>query len=225
MKNKKGWIAVSVVVVIALGFFCMWWFRDFDAQGYVKAVLDQNLKGDVTLAAEFIQDSSKEELQKQYEDGVRSFAENNITNGIEMDEALKEQYVELCKNIFACMKYTVKEAERISRTEYHVTVEYQSADVFQKFSAAVLEESSRLLEKVDKGEYKGTEEEINQQMKKEFLENCYNLLEKAFQEVQHSETQTEVFVVQKNSDGLFEISDEQMRLFVKKIMGFEANQD
>ncbi len=225
MKTKKIIMVVCGILAVAAIAFAAWYLQDFDAQGYVKAVLDQNFKGKVSAAADFIEDKSKEELEQQYEDGVRSFAENNIISGTEMDEELKEKYVALCKKVFESMKYTVKEAEKINTKEYHVTVEYQAADVFQKFTEAVPEESARILEKVNKGEYKGTEEEINQQMKKEFLENCYTLLEKSFEEVQYGEKMTEVFVVKKNEERLFEIDDEQMKGFVKKIMGFTVNQD
>ncbi len=225
MKSKKIVIILGGILVLAAAIFAAWWFKDFDAAGYTQAVLDQNFKGEVSAMKSFVEEKSEKELKQQYKAGIQSFVEKNITNGVEMDEALKEQYTVLCKKIFEAMKYKVKTAERVTHGKYKVPVEYQATDVFQKFTAAVPGESARLLEKVNKGEYKGTEEEINQQMKAEFLENCYQLLEQAFQEMQYGEKQTESFVIEQNSDGLYEMSDEQLKEFVTKIMGFDENQD
>lgn len=213
---------ILLVIVFLLG---MWIGKDFDAQGYVEAVLDHHFKGEVSELSEFVKKKSKEELTQQYEESVKTFAENIIINGIELEDGLKQQYIDLCKKIFESMKYDVKETEKISRKEYKVTVEYQASDVFQKFMDAIVLESDRIMDKVDKGEYKGTLEEINEQMEKEFLENCYNLLEQAYQESEYGETITEIFTIKKNAEGIFEIDDVQMNEFVKKIMGFDTNQD
>ena len=227
MKLKKNTIMLilGALVLLVAGALTFFMFKEFDAQGYVNAVLEQHFEGKVDKLSSFVVDKSKDELEKQYEDGVVAFVENNITNGIEMEEELKKQYVDLCKKIFKEMKYTVKEAEKISMKEYHVSVEYQATSVFQKFAASITEESARLLDKVDKGEYKGTLEEINAQMQKEFLENCYLLFETAYQEMEYAEAETEVFVIKKNERGLFELDDEQINEFVKKIMGTQVNQD
>ena len=45
-------------------------FRDFDAQGYVRAILNQRFLGD---AEEILEDTSKKELLKQYDEGIESF--------------------------------------------------------------------------------------------------------------------------------------------------------
>lgn len=227
MKLRKNviFLIIGALVLFAAGAFTYSVLNEFDAQGYVEAVLEQHLEGKIGKAAELVKDKSEEELEKQYEDGVVTFVENNITNGIEMEDELKQQYVDLCKKIFKEMKYTVKEAEKISGKEYHVSVEYQATNVFQKFADSITEESARLLEKVDKGEYKGTLEEINAQMQKEFLENCYALLDSIYQEMEYAEAETEVFVIKKNADGLFEIDETQINEFIEKIMGTQINQE
>lgn len=225
MKSKKSMVAVIVSSVVLLGIVVMWLLRDFDAQGYVNAILDQTFQGNVENAVTFVDDKTEEELQKQYEEGIQSFVESNITNGIEMEEELEAQYVALCKEIFKNMTYSVKEAEKINRKEYHVPVEYRSSDVFQRFTEAVAAESARLLEKVDKGEYKGTMEEINQQMQQEFLNNCYELFKTAYEEMEYAESETIIFVVKRNEDRLFTVDDAQMQEFVVKIIGLDEKQD
>lgn len=225
MKSKKV-IATIIVTVIALAaVVCMLLFRDFDAQGYVNAVIKQNFYGSVDSMADFVDGKTKEDLMKEYEDSIQSFVESNITAGVEMDEELQMQYVELCKEIFAAMKIKTKEAEKISYKEYHVSVAYKSVDVFQRFSDALPNEKARIEEKVESGQYKGTEEEITKQMQQEYISNSYGLLKTAFQEMQYSETQTMEFVVKKNDEGLFVVDEGQIHEFVVKIMGLDTNQD
>lgn len=225
MKLKKSIIVLTVIAVILLGIVGAWMFRDFDAQGYVKAILDQNFKGEVETATEIIEGKTEEELYAQYEDGIVSFVENNIAYGIDMDEESKQQYIDLCKEIFKDMKYEVKEAEKISRKEYQVPVEYCRADVFQNFVASIEMESERLMQKVEKGEYQGTVEEINAQMQQEFLTNVYELFKTSYTEMQYAEPETMIFNVTENEDGLFTMSDDQIYEFVTKIMGLDEIMD
>lgn len=224
---RKRIITTSVTIVACLGILLTWIFRDFDAQGYIQALMLQNFQGEIVEISGFVDDKTDAGLEKQYEDSILSFVENNITAGIEMDQELKDKYIETCKDIFKDMKYNVKEAEKINSKEYHVEVEYQSVDVFQRFSTAVATESVRLQEKVDKGEYKGSLEEINQQMKDELLANAYGFLKTSHEQMQYAEQQSVTFIIKKNEEGLFTISDEEMSMteFVKKIMGLDANQE
>lgn len=213
-------IGIALLVVVLFGIF-----RDFDAQGYVEAILSQTFKGEVESVVEMTKETTEEELLAQYEESIRSFMTSNITGGVEMNEEMQQQYVALCKEIFKSAKFEVKAAEKISRKEYKVPVEYQTSDIFQQFNAAVKAEWDRLVQKVDNGEYKGTEEEISAQMQKEFLENTYQLLETANKEANYSEKETLVFTVKKGTSNLYTINDGQVQELVVKIMGLDEIQD
>ena len=223
--KKKIVIGASVAAVVAITFLAIvavGMFRDFDAQKYVRAVLDQTFKGDVEEAVEVI-DAEAEELEKQYEESVRAFVENNVITGVEMDEEMKEKYVALCKEIFASMKYEVKEAQKISRKEYYVQVEYQTTDVFNKFIGSLATESVRLKEKANKGEYQG--DDINLQMQNEFLTNSYELLKSAASEAEYSEAKTILFVVKADKNDLFAMEEGKIIEFIMKITGLDTIQD
>ena len=168
--NKNSFIIASLAVfgAASVAIVASWFLRDFDAQGYVNAVLNQHYQGTVEDMAGFV-DQSRAELYAQYEEGVISFVQNNITSGIEIDEELEQKYVDLGKEIFRIMRYNVKEAEKISAKEYNVPVEYQTMNIFPVFIEMVQQESQNILDKVEKGEYAGTVEEINEQMQDEFL--------------------------------------------------------
>ena len=121
MKSKKGTVAAIAVIIVLVGIVCIGLLRDFDAQGYVRAILNQRFLGDVTEAEEILEDTSKKELLKQYDEGIESFVSDYITNGVEIDSELEKKFVDLCKEIFGAMKYQVNEAEKISRKEYDVS--------------------------------------------------------------------------------------------------------
>ncbi len=225
MKSKKiMWAAIGVSALL-FAVVIYWIFRGFDASGYVNAVLAQYLKGDTAAALELMDDVTEETLLTQYEQGVAAFVESNVTNGIEMDETLKENYIALCKKIFADMKYEVGEAEKISRSSYDVPVTYQSVDIFEKFAQSLAEEKVKLTEKVERGEYKGTLEEINAQMQKEFLEQSYELFEQAYNAMEFADETTIVLHVEKGNNDLFGVKETEIADFIAKIMGLDENQD
>lgn len=224
--NIQNRIAIAILAGLALlGVVIFGIFRDFDAQGYVDSILKQTFAGDVEAAVQMTDETTEEELLMQYEEGIRSFVSSNITSGVEMSEELQEEYIAVCKDIFKSAKFEVKEAEKISGKEYKVPVEYQTVDTFKKFTVAVGEEYARLVQKVDNGEYKGTEEEINAQMQKEFLENTCQLLAIAHKDAEYAQKETMVFSVKKGQDDLFTIDDEQVYELVVKIMGLDEIQD
>ena len=104
MKSKKGTVAAIAVIIVLVGIVCIGLLRDFDAQGYVRAILNQRFLGYVTEAEEILEDTSKKELLKQYDEGIESFVSDYITNGVEIDSELEKKFVDLCKEIFGAMK-------------------------------------------------------------------------------------------------------------------------
>ena len=76
-------------------------FVYFDAKKYVQAVLDENFKGDVSAAAIMIKDQTAEELQEHYETGIENFLDKNVLSGVKVDDATREKYKLLCKDIFS----------------------------------------------------------------------------------------------------------------------------
>lgn len=224
MKSKKGTAAIIAVIVVLVGIVCMGLLRDFDAQGYVRAILNQRFQGDVTEAEEILEDTTKKELVRQYEEGIENFVAAYITNGVEMDETLEQKFVELCKEIFSSMKYQVNEAEKISRKEYDVSVEFELADVFPQFIASIQTESENLKQKAENGEYKGTKEEINVQMQNEFLNRSYELLEAAYKNMQYKDTETIVFKVKSNEKNVFSMNEEEISALITKILRLDEIQ-
>lgn len=232
MEGKKKKIIIGISIGVAAVLFivfgtlaCLGIFREFDAQRYVKATLDQTIKGEVEAAVEMTNGTTEDALYAQYEAGIESFVKNSLTSGTELTEELETRYIDLCKKVFASMKYEVQEAEKISDTEYQVPVTYQPSDVLNLFIASVQGEAQRLSEKVENGEYRGTLEEINAQMKSDFMNNSCDLFEEAYNNMQYGEEQTMVFKVTKGESGLYELESTAISEFLTKILGLGENQD
>ena len=47
--------------------------KDFDAAGYVQAILDLTFQGDISRASEFMEEASGESLMRAYQDSIDRF--------------------------------------------------------------------------------------------------------------------------------------------------------
>lgn len=225
MKINKKIVIIAVIFAALLGVAYLGVFREFDAQSYTRAILNQHFSGEMEEALEMIDDVTEEELYQQYEDGVKSFVENNLIAGVEMDSEMKDKYIACCKEIFASMKFEVQEAEKISSEEYQVPVSYEAADVFEKYIVLMEDVTNALMEKTEKGEYKGNVDEINAQIQKEFLDGSYEALETAHDTMEYAEAETVVFHVTKDESGAFEMNADEITDFIEKIMKLDEIQD
>ena len=228
-KTKKTWtvIAITASVIVFVAIFA--WLgleklEKFDAKGYVRSVLNHNFRGDTKELLEVTVGKNNKDLQKQYDDMVKEFVQKRILPGVELDEETEAKYISLCKQIFMTMKYEVIEDKELKDGTYQVVVEYQVADVFQKYHAAKTDEIKKIEEKVQNIEYVGTPEEIEKQMKEELLEGFYQVLKQSYEEIKYSEKQTMTFVVKKNEKDLYTLGT-QLNEFLLKITGEDAKQD
>lgn len=212
--------AILIFVILAV----LGVFHRFNPEGYVKAVLDQSLKGEVKVASELMAGTTEETLYKQYEAGITSFVKNSIANGVEMDQELEQKYVELCKKVFGVMKYQIQEAKNTEDGGYEVTVSYNPTNVFTQFIAKIGEENARLTQKVENGEYRGSLEEINSQIQKDFLTNAYTLFEECYSGIEYGEEETYTFVIVKDAKGMYDMDEAQISEFITKILNLDENQ-
>lgn len=226
-KKTIGIIIGAVVAVIALSAVVfMGLNRDFEADKYVNVILDYTFKGEAKDAGEMFDGDALAQMEKQYEDNITAFVEKNITGGIEVEAEIKEKYTALCKDIFKAMKYKVKKVEKVSGDEYKVTVEYQTANIFETYMEMAAQEAAKMLEKAQSGgEYKGTPEEINAQMEQEIIANDYTVLEAAYQNVQYGDKETIVFTVKRGENQAFALESATLSEFLAKIMGLDEKQD
>ena len=225
-KKMLGIIIGTVAAVIVLGVVAFLSLnRDFKADQYVSVILDYTFKGEAKDPDGVFDNASHDQMKNQYDGNITAFVEKNITGGIAIDEEMKGKYTGLCKDIFKAMKYDVKKVEQVSSDEYKVTVEYQPANIFGIYMETAAQEAGKLLEKAQRGEYQGTQEEINAQMQQETIANDYTVLETAYQNVQYGEKETFVFVVKRGESDVFALDGAALSEFLAKIMNLDVKQD
>lgn len=225
MKSKRNIAIVLIAVVALVGIIFLMIRNDFDAKGYVEAILSQTLKGEVEDAAEIVEGATEESLYQQYEEGIMAFVDHNLLNNVEVEEETRQKFVVLWEDVFKSLRYEVKEAEKMDDDEYVVKVEVEPTDVFLKFVESVEAEQQYLKDKVEAGEYKGTEEEITAQMQQDVLLKRYETLQTAYDNQQYSEKVTVELRVTSNDEDVFSINEEDISNMITKILRLDEIQD
>ena len=116
------------------------------------------------------------------------------------------------------MGYEVGEAEKSGKKEYEVPVVIQPADVFIRYRQLLTEDSIIISGKIQSGEYRGSEEEIENQIMEEITSNAYQLLEKAYESCEYGEKQTVILRVKADKNGMYSIDEDDMNNLIKKIL-------
>ena len=196
----------------------------FDAKGYVQALLDHRFQGDTEELLKFDKDIEKKKLKEDYEQYIRTFSQG-LTEGLNASGEMEEKFYTVCKEIFSSMKYNVTKEEKISSDEYKVIVEIQPTDIFVKWKKMLKESMGEIQQKSERGEYKGTEEEILQQMLFDITAQSYELLETAYTEVSYGEKEAVTLTIKKGENKEFAPKDEEITDLITKILCLDSIQD
>lgn len=223
--GKKGRIVCAVLgVMLAAAILFLMLHRNFDAAGYTEALLGQTFQGETEALAAFDGENSTKELEQQYESYIHTFSESLI-EGLNAGSEMSAKFDTLCREIFRLAKYSVREAEKIHRDEYRVTVEIVPMNVLVNWKQSLAESMQEINAKVERGEYKGTQEEILEAMLWDITTQSYGLLETAYQEADFGEAETATVTVRKSEKGKFGISDAEISDLVAKILRLDVIQD
>lgn len=198
--------------------------RDFDASGYVKGVLDLNFQGQTQKAQEMIEGSTTEALKAQYKEFIDTFVANNITNEIDMGDLKTSQFAELVSKIFSVMRYSVGEADKTGKKEFEVPVEIQPSDVFIRFQQLLTEDSIKIAQDVKDGVYKGTDDEVRQQILNDIVNHAYELLDVASSEMEFQDAKTVIVKVNADKRNEYSIDEDDMDNLVIKILRLDEIQ-
>lgn len=199
--------------------------RDFDAAGYTQALLDLTFQGEITGAARFMEDASEEALMRAYQDSVDRFVAANITSGMDVGELKTSRFAELVSKIFMTMRYSVGEAEKTGKKEYKVSVDIWPVDVFIKFNQMLVEDSLKMAEKIEAGEYEGaTEEETDQMILNDIVNHAYELLDTACMNMKYGEKETVVLLVDAENGQDYSVDEDDMDGLIRKILRLDEIQ-
>ena len=99
------------------------------------------------------------------------------------------------------------------------------SDVIAKLKTLLEAETERINTKVENGEYRGTIEEIDAQMKANYAVNLADVLKEAAKTMKDGESQTVVVTVKKGENGLYNIEGSQISGILTKMMGLSKKED
>lgn len=221
MKRLKQGVIIFLCCSLMLGMTAC---GRFDAKGYVQALLDHRFQGDTDKLLKFDKDIDAKKLKEDYEQYIRTFSQG-LTEGLNASGEMEEKFYTVCKEIFRSMKYNVVQEEKISSDEYKVTVEMQPTDIFVKWKEMLKESMVEIQQKSERGEYKGTEEEILQQMLFDITAQSYELLETAYTEATYGEKEKVTLTIKKEENKEFAPKDEEITDLITKILRLDAIQD
>lgn len=103
----------------------------FDASGYVKALLDNSYKNDSTQFVS-MKIGTADEAAKLYEEGLDSEVNAMVSSlGYSVTDEQEQAIREVFAKILAGAKYTVGEAEKQDDGSYVVTVTYEQMEIFE----------------------------------------------------------------------------------------------
>lgn len=199
--------------------------KDFDAAGYVQAILDLTFQGDISRASEFMEEASGESLMRAYQDSIDRFVAANITSGMEIGELKTTRFADLVSQMFMTMRYSVGDADQTGRNEYEVSVDIWPADVFIRFRQFLVADSVKMAEKIEAGEYKGaTEEETDQMILNDIVNHAYELLDTACMDIGFGEKETVVLRVNAEKGQEYSVDEDDMDGLIRKILRLDEIQ-
>ena len=211
MKKIVCYLLFSIILLTGCG------KKDLKAAEYVRADLELIFQGETQEAKEFL-DASSSDLKKVYENGVQSFVENYLLIDTDEESGNISAYSYYVEEIFRTMKYQVGEAVEKDKDTYEVTVTYQPADVFVRFTEKLQEESAKIQQKQEEGQYTGTEEEQKQAMLEEYVTASYELLGESYSQMQYKAAEEFTFTVTRSEKNQPQMSEDEINQFIVQIL-------
>ena len=211
MKKIVCYLLFSIILLTGCG------KKDLKAAEYVRADLELIFQGETQEAKEFL-DASSSDLKKVYENGIQSFVENYLIIDTDEESGNISAYSYYVEEIFRTMKYQVGEAVEKDKDTYEVTVSYQPADVFVRFAEKLQEESVKIQQKQEEGQYTGTEEEQKQAMLEEYVTASYELLGESYSQMQYKAAEEFTFTVTRSEKNQPQMSEDEINQFIVQIL-------
>ena len=164
MKRVMRKISVLCAGVLLLGTLAA--CSQFDASGYVKAILDNSYYNDATGILEQ-EIGTAEEAAAIYMQGIEAQV-STVDTELAISDALKEEYRQFFKDLYASVKYTVGETVEVDKETFEVAVTYEKMYVFTDAVAAyqmkLTEMATVWTEAALAGEEVPTDEQMNEQL-------------------------------------------------------------
>lgn len=223
MLRHKKWILLFFGIFVILQLAGCSQYKEEDAQKLVQAQLDLRLQGDGEAAAKLDKEKSRSELLLEYEMWIQAIDEVYLTGDMEVDDDLQKLFLELTKEIMQVMRYNVQEVTK-SGEDFEVKVEVAPVDLFECYIPKIEAASKDLTDRVEKGEYEGTDQEIEEQIEGEYLYLSYELLREAFQEMKYEDAVTVTLRVERTEEKEYEVNEDDISKMIMEMLHLDESQ-
>lgn len=211
IKNKKLLIVLGSTLIVLLG---------------ITGILLFTHSREETAAKARAKAAVEARLATWRSSGGEAFAEQYILGGVTVTEEMRSTYQTACTEMLDLMKYEVTAIAKEDSGAYRVTVQYQSADIYQKFLEAIDNHADQFLKEAKQEEYKvKKEKKIAAQIQENYLTEVCQLLKDACANASYGEAESMDFIVQSDENGEFVVEDSQIGQFVVKILNIDEIQD
>ncbi len=186
----------------------------------VQGNLDEIYMGEVDDDYLEMVDITREEAEEVYITGLESEAERFASYfAIEyMTDDIREQIVDLLKEIYSHASYTVEEATKLDDTTYAVQVLLEPLDIFQLASDSADEALQPLYEKYAGTDVAAMSEEEYQAYDAEWAQVMIDLCWDKLPDVGYMDQKSIVIQVIQDDDGLWTISQDDFYTFDEQVL-------
>ena len=200
-RMKTRMMALVAVLVLAVSMLTgCGGMTEEDAKAYVQATLDASYKADFDAYMK-VTESSKEEVQKLYDDNIENIVANSGVKELGISSELEEKYRELYKTMLSKAKYTVGEAKETD-TGFEVVVKVEPFAFMEGVEGELTEAVQTEL--FAEGSVP-SEERMNQLL----LEKMYDLLMERAEAPEYGEAE-ELKVKVEDKDNVYSLSEEDL---------------
>lgn len=203
---KKLLLSCFATVFLLLTTACS---PSFNHADYVKGILQNKYYGDSTLYLKNT-DTSEENAQTEYEQGIKKQIDNFFSNILlcetkNIDEDVYQSALTLYKELFKNVKFEVGEATEIDENKYTVTI---TLEPLLTISNAADDISKMFLEELNNWDDKNDTD--MKQLDNSTAKHAIELIQSHVDDISYGPAEKLDIIVSKDSDGKWSIAEEDL---------------
>ena len=208
MKKLKQGVALGLAVALAVTLTaCGGGLTTNDAKAYIQGILDMTYLGQYNEDYIELVDGTEAECEENYLGGLETEAEYfaYYFDSVLTDD-LKDEVIELYKEIYAHSKYTITDATKASDGGFTVTVQVEPIDIMtQVIENDIDAYVDAFNARYDAGEF---DEMTDEEYEEEWLSGIIELVRGRLDQTGYLETKSIVVQVQIDEEGVYGLNED-----------------
>lgn len=210
MKKRAKLTALGLALALGLT-ACGGGLTTDDAKAYVQGIMDMTYLGQYNDDYIALVDGSKEQCEENYLSGLEVEAEYfaYYFNSMVTD-AIKDDLIQLYKDIYAHASYTIKDATRANDGGFTVTVEVLPIDIFDQVMEddALYDFTDAFIEKYADTDVNAMNDEEYAAYETEWLSGIIDVVRTHMDSIGYLDAKSIVVQIQPDEDGIFTLNND-----------------